>query len=168
MDSTRAMARHDRKRDKLGQYAECSASDCAENDIRCLRNAKVTGPDGVTVEVVLCASCHVQWLGKRATEDHHLSGQSNDAFTISIPANEHAVLSDAQQDWPGGTLRNLDGSPLLAAAAAFRGWLDILRLMIDRTIGWIPPYLESLDSWLRTTAGNQWWTSFEQHRMETT
>lgn len=166
MDPSDRMARHDRKRETLGQYAECAV--CRrETDIRTLRKARLDDPNGAPLTVVLCASCQIQLQGKRPTEKHHMSGKANDAFTIPIPANDHAVLTDAQQDWPRATWRNPDGSPLLVAAATFRGWLDVLQLMIDRTIGWIPELLESLDSWLRTTNGKQWWTAFETYRMGT-
>jgi len=62
-----------------------------------------------------------------------------------------------QRDWPEHTLRNPDGSPLLAAAAAIRGWLDVLWLVMQRTVGHIPVLLESLDEGLRTTYGDRWW-----------
>ena len=76
---------------------------------------------------------------------------------MPIPANDHAVLTDRQHDWPAATLRNLDGSPLLVAAAALRGWLDVLRLLIERTVGWIPDALERLDDALRKHLGPGWW-----------
>lgn len=62
-----------------------------------------------------------------------------------------------QRDWPERTLRNPDGSPLLRAAGAIRGWLDVLRVIIDRAVGWIPPFLEWLDERLRAVHGNRWW-----------
>lgn len=157
MDPSDRMARHDRKRETLGQYAECAV--CREGDIRTLQRAKLVDPHGTPIEAALCASCRIQFQGKRPTEKHHPSGKANDAFTIPIPANDHAVLTDAQQDWPRETWRNPDGSPLLTAAGALRGWLDVLRLMLERTVGWIPAMLESLDQMLRTTIGNAWWTT---------
>ena len=54
-------------------------------------------------------------------------------------------------------MRNPDGSPLLRAAAFIRSWLDHLRLVVDRAIGWIPPFLEWLDERLGTTVGPLWW-----------
>jgi hypothetical protein len=66
-----------------------------------------------------------------------------------------------QRDWPERTLRNPDGSPLLAAAATIRGWLDVLSLIVQRTVGHIPVLLESLDEGLRATYGDRWWESLD-------
>lgn len=59
-------------------------------------------------------------------DDHHVFGKANDPTTIvTVPANDHrAELSVAQQDWPKKTPENPDGSPLLAAAARIRGFVD--------------------------------------------
>jgi hypothetical protein len=65
-----------------------------------------------------------------------------------------------QHDWPTGTLRNPDGSQLLQAAAAVRGWMDILVLILERTIGWIPRFLEALDAWLCERLGPTWGDDF--------
>jgi hypothetical protein len=77
-----------------------------------------------------------------------------------MPANDHGILSDYQQDWSLETLRNPDGSPLLRAAASVRGWLDTLRLIMERTVGWVPAFLEALDAWLRGSLGERWWEQF--------
>jgi hypothetical protein len=77
-----------------------------------------------------------------------------------MPGNDHRILSDYQHDWPLDTLRNRDGSPLLRAAASIRGWLDVLRLIIERTVGWVPALLEMLDAWLRGLVGERWWEQF--------
>src|SRR4051812_34101732 len=78
----------------------------------------------------------------------HWFGQHNDPLTSPIPANDHRVLSELQAQWPEKTLRNPDGSPLLRIAAGLRGWLDVLRLLIERVAGWIPAALEQLDELL--------------------
>jgi hypothetical protein len=96
----------------------------------------------------------------RWTEVQHWFGQHNDPLTSPIPANEHRVLSELQARWPKDTLRNPDGSPLLRAAAALRSWLDVMRLLIERVVAWIPPFLEQLDSWLRDRLGPRWWDGF--------
>ena len=76
-----------------------------------------------------------------------------------IPANDHAQLTDCQQhEWPAETLRNPGGSPLLRASGAIRGWLDVLRVIIDRSVGWVPSLLEKLDQALTRDHGPQWWT----------
>jgi len=78
-------------------------------------------------------------------------------MTIGIDPNDHRILSDLQQQWPARTLRNPDGSPLLAAAAALRGWLDILRLLLDRVLSQVPRLLEASDAYLVSLAGPRWW-----------
>jgi hypothetical protein len=30
-------------------------------------------------------------------------------------------------------------------------------VIIDRTVGWIPPFLEQLDAWLIDQLGHGWW-----------
>lgn len=80
--------------------------------------------------------------------------------TVPVPNNEHRILSDLQQDWPTNTLCNLDESFLLQIAAAIRGWMDILVLILERTVGWIPRCLELLDAWLRERLGPGWAREF--------
>ena len=106
---------------------------------------------------IVCYACLLLVQGKLPVEGHHLAGRANSPTKATLPANDHRLLSELQREWPPGTLRNLDGSPLLAAAAALRGWLDVLRLILDRTVGWIPPLLEWLDGELRRLLGERWW-----------
>jgi hypothetical protein len=70
---------------------------------------------------------------------------------------DHRILSELQREWPKVTLRNPDSSPLLRAAAMIRGWLDILMLLIQRILGWVPQFLERLNEHLNVTIGEQWW-----------
>lgn len=93
-------------------------------------------------------------------EEHHPAGQRNDPQTLATPANDHRVLSDLQLAWSRETLRNPDGSPLLCATAAIRGWLDVLWLIMIRSVGWVPEFLEGLDAWLRQRVGPRWWDEF--------
>jgi hypothetical protein len=53
-------------------------------------------------------------------------------------------------------LRNTDGSPVLRAAAAIRGWLAVMRVIIDRAISWVPAALEILDALLTYRHGPRW------------
>lgn len=131
----------------------CSHPGCSETDPFAL--------SGVHPQIV-CAEHRADRDGRSWTEAHHWQGQANDAEDVSpIPANDHAVLSNKYQgEWPRETLRNPDGSPLLQAAAALRGWLDAMRLIIERTVGWIPPLLEVLDAYLRQKLGPRWWDDF--------
>jgi hypothetical protein len=99
--------------------------------------------------------------GRPGVEAHHPPGRHNDPRTIDVPANDHRVLSDLQLAWPLETLRNPDGSPLLRAAAAIRGWLDVLWLIMTRSVGWVPAFLEQLDAWLRERIGPRWWDDFK-------
>lgn len=155
------LAREDKKRARLGQYAECA--DCGETEIRLLQRTRMGAVNGTDI---LCARCRLIRQGQHPKEAHHLAGRHNDPTTAKIDANDHAVLTDAQQDWPEATLRNPDGSPLLAAAAALRGWIDVLQLMIDRTVGWIPELLEFLDRALRNVWGTNWWEAPEMEGIE--
>ncbi len=150
-----ALAREHRKQERLGEDDTCQI--CGEDDARGLHQVELIDATGTPITVTLCASCHVQLQGNRATEDHHPAGRANDPFTVAIPATEHAILSDWQHDWPRETWRNPDGSPLLIAAASLRGWHDFVRLLIERTVGWIPGYLEQLDALLRQQLGPCWW-----------
>jgi hypothetical protein len=153
-----ALAREHRKQERLGDDDTCHI--CGETDIRALRQIEPASSMEGTITVALCASCHVQLQGKQPTEEHHPAGRANDPFTVPVPATDHAVLTDWQYDWPRGTWRNPDGSPLLRAAASLRGWLDILRLLIERTMGWIPAFLEHLDTILRQQLGEGWRTAY--------
>jgi hypothetical protein len=128
------------------------------NEPKC-RSCTECHPDaltGVAPEIV-CYACLAQLEGRALIEDHHPAGRHNDPVTVPAPANDHRILNVLQEEWPTMTLRNPDGSPLLAAAAAIRGWLDILRLIIDRAVGWVPEFLEWLDSALRASVGECWW-----------
>jgi hypothetical protein len=106
---------------------------------------------------IICYECEAKKSGKSEIEQHHPAGQNNDSSTVPIPANDHRGLSDRQSDWPLNTLRNPEASPLLKAAAAMRGWLDILAELIERILGWIPEFLEALDDFLLEKLGSHWW-----------
>jgi hypothetical protein len=125
----------------------CPINDCAETHPFALT--------GCSPEVVCYEHALDRW-----TEDQHWFGQHNDPLTSGIPANDHRILSELQGRWPKDTLRNPDGSPLLRAAAGLRSWLDVMRLLIERVVGWIPPFLEQLDAWLRDRIGPRWWDGF--------
>jgi hypothetical protein len=95
--------------------------------------------------------------GKSAHEDHHPAGVANSPLKVRTPGNDHRRLSDRQRDWPEETLGNPDSSPLLKIAAMIRGWVDYLRLLLERGIARIPPALEWLDQLLRQSIGERWW-----------
>lgn len=141
-------ARHARRRRALPPDARCA---CGEMDPCCLVE---------TDAGIQCYGCRARNASRSGTEQHHVAGRHNLATTVPIPNNEHRILSDRQQDWPTTTLRNPDRSPLLQAAAAIRGWLDILVLILERAVGWIPGFLEALDAWLCARLGPAWGQEF--------
>lgn len=136
------MRRAQRQR-RFGPNGRCTA--CGESDPVAL------------VKSDLCYGCQARQAGKSDVELHHIAGRHNSDFTVSLPANEHRLVSDQQNDWPERTLRNPESSPLLQAAGGIRGFLDILRLIIDRILSWIPEYLEKLDNSLTQQFGRRWW-----------
>jgi hypothetical protein len=112
---------------------------------------------------IVCYEHRAERAGRPWLERHHPPGQHNDSSDVAdAPGNDHRVLNGRQSLWPQETLRNPDGSPLLRAAAALRGWLDVLWLIMTRTVGWIPEYLERLDAWLRDRLGERWWDEFRR------
>src|SRR5206468_1931546 len=107
---------------------------------------------------ILCYECRAEAQARGWTEGHHWLGRQNDQELVDpLPGNEHRRLSEYQLAWPKETLRNPQGSPLLRAAAAIRCWLDVLRLLIERVLVWVPEFLEYLDAWLREQLGPEWW-----------
>jgi hypothetical protein len=107
---------------------------------------------------MICAACQRKERGQAPIDRHHFCGERNSALTVEVPVNDHrAELSDAQNDWPQDTLRNPDGSPLLAAAAALRGGRDTIVYLIEQGLAWIAEMLECLNAWLCEQLGAQWW-----------
>jgi len=128
----------------------CSHPACAECDPTALTG---TAPDQVR-----CYEHQAVSVGRDWVEDHHLLGRANDpATTARVPGNDHRVLSDLQHEWPRETLRNLEASPLIRAAAAIRGWLDVLWVILTRAVAWVPAFLERLDAVLTERHGTGWW-----------
>jgi hypothetical protein len=126
--------------------------ECGEESL-----AALTG----TTPNIICYECQARRKKRSTTEKHHFAGRNNDPLTVSIPSNDHRILSDEQKDWPTTTLRNQDNSPLIRAAATLRGLLDILRSLIERTLGWIPEFLEWLDDLLKERLGAHWWLEYD-------
>ncbi|HEY7351464.1 MAG TPA: hypothetical protein VH596_01740 [Terriglobales bacterium] len=110
----------------------------------------------------ICAACQRTALGKSAVDKHHFASKANNATTIHVPVNDHrAELSTAQADWPQSTLRNIEGSPLLAAAGCVRGFVDTILYLIERGLLWIAELLENLDEFLMKQLGPGWWIGTE-------
>jgi hypothetical protein len=70
----------------------------------------------------------------------------------------------AQADWPKSTLVNPQGSPLLAAAACVRGFVDMVFYLIERGLPWTADMLETLDQLLVAKLGPRWWVRTEIER----
>ena len=107
--------RHAAKENRLGAGASCDS--CTEADLRGLQRS---------LEGTLCAECRLVQGGKPRYELHHPAGRHNDNFVIPMHANEHAIMSDYQDDWPDETLRNPDGDLLHRHAALLRANHDFL------------------------------------------
>ncbi len=105
---------------------------------------------------IICIECLARRDGRSPIESHHASGAGNDPAVLRIPGNGHAMLTDAQRDWPPETLSNPRQSPLLWAAAWFRGSLDLLAMLIALARA-VPPVLEEVDEQLAAKLGERWW-----------
>ena len=113
----------------------------------------------------MCLECVRRKRGKSTQDNHHPAGKANNPTTTPILANDHrAELNVAQYDWPKETRENPEGSPLLAAAACIRGFVDTIFYLIDKLLLWIPQMLEVLDRFLAEKLGPKWWcgTPLEQ------
>src|SRR6266849_9358986 len=83
----------------------------------------------------LCAECTRKRCGHKTTDNHHVAGEANDPTKIPVPVNDHrARLSVDQMDWPKETRENPDGSPLLAAAGAIRGFVDTVVYLLEKLL----------------------------------
>jgi len=110
----------------------------------------------------ICAACKRIKSGQTTTDRHHFAGRTNNPTTIPVPVNDHrASLSTAQKDWPKATLNNSLGSPLLAAAACLRGFVDTVLYLIEDGLIWIAEMLEKLDELLMRKSGPRWWLNSE-------
>jgi hypothetical protein len=136
--------------ERLGtRTPRCEVEGCDETD-----PAALTG----TFPNITCYEHLAERQGRSWTEGDHLAGQHNcPTEIVELPGNDHRAKSDLMTEWPDRTIRNPDQSPLIRAAATIRGWLEVLRIIIMRAVGWIPPFLERLDAWLTSRVGVTWW-----------
>ena len=113
----------------------------------------------------VCAECDRRQKRKSILDNHHPAGQANSPVTIPIPVNDHrAELSTAQYDWPEKTLENPHASPLLALAAATRGFADTNAFLVERLLLPQAEALEYLDVLLAEKFGPEWWKKTELER----
>jgi len=114
----------------------------------------------------VCAACDCEQRGKTTMENHHFAGKSNSPLTVPVQVNDHrAELSEAQRDWPKKTLENKDRSPLLAAAASIRGFVDTILYLIKQGLLWIADMLEKADAYLGQRLGPKWWVGTEIEKL---
>jgi hypothetical protein len=60
-------------------------------------------------------------------------------------------------DWPKETRENPDGSPLLAAAGAIRGFVDTVVYLLENLLLRHANVLEEVDAYLVRSLGRKWW-----------
>ena len=148
----RRALRHERKRGTLGGKAACEA--CGETDIRTLQ---------ASGGKVLCADCRLELSGSAPVEKNHPAGRRNDSFAVEMRANEHAVFSDMQNDWPPDTLRNPKRSPLLRLAASHRATRNTLLRQAEVQLEQAE-LIEDLEKFCRRKIGEDWCREFEVFR----
>lgn len=113
----------------------------------------------------VCAECERVAKGQTTMDQHHYAGKANNPATIPARINDHrADLSAAQADWPKSTLRNPDRSPLLAGAACVRGFIDVVRYLVETGLLSLLDMMEKLDEFLRKKLGPKWWVKTEIER----
>jgi len=105
----------------------------------------------------ICMECDRKQRGVSTEDDHHFAGKANSPVTISELANDHAELNEMQRAWPERTLRNPEGSPLLAHAAEIRGLVDVNVFLYRRSQIPAAEDLESIDERLTRKLGPRWW-----------
>ena len=106
----------------------------------------------------ICAECQRKEKGHKTMDDHHFAASANNPLTVPVPTNDHrAELTVAQDDWPRDTRDNPDGSPLLAAAACIRGFVDWVVYLIQKGVLWVAQMLEALNKFLVDKHGSTWW-----------
>jgi hypothetical protein len=110
----------------------------------------------------LCAKCERKKRGHKTTDDHHVAGKANDPITIPVDVNDHrARLNADQMDWPKETRENSDGSPLLAASGAIRGFVDTVVYLLENLLLKHAEILEKIDAYLVRTLGRKWWLKID-------
>ena len=105
----------------------------------------------------MCAECLARERGRNWTEARHIAGRRNLDHIVVVPLNTHRVLSARQEGWVVHALRNPHQSPLLRAAAALCGVLDVVAELVHKSVGWIPELLERIDESLCATYGSDRW-----------
>jgi hypothetical protein len=111
---------------------------------------------------IMCRECKRKKEGKMTVDNHHFGAKANSPIKIPVPTNDHcAELNAAQFDWPKETRENPNGSPLLAAAACIRGFIDYILYLIEKGLRWVADMLEAADTYLGRQLGSKWWVGTE-------
>ena len=109
----------------------------------------------------LCRECRLIASGKEPFEDHHPAGRRNDPCAVRLPANDHAVLSDKQEDWATGTRRNRSLDFLHADAARDQATHDWHLHIAEQSEAWAK-IKEALAEFLEVKLGPDWWEMFQE------
>jgi hypothetical protein len=118
-DPESAYARNAISKRRSGVGARCK---CGETRAQALIREKTC---------VICHECKRKEQAISTRDSHHFAMKANSPITVSVPVNDHrAELNVAQHDWPKQTRENPDGSPLIAAAACIRGFMDTILYLI--------------------------------------
>lgn len=129
--------RRARRQLRLGDGSHC---ECGQGNPVLLRRT----PAGIE-----CADCQARRRTGHNTERHHPAGRANSEFAVPINADTHALLTDAQHDWPRDTLRNPRQHPARRLAAIIRAGIDTLRVVgepLGAELEELTDWLESLDT----------------------
>jgi hypothetical protein len=120
-------------------------------------------------EPTICAACQRTEHGKTAKDRHHIAAIANSPTTMLVHVNDHrADLTELQERWPTRTRDNPDGSPVLAAAAAIRGFVDTLVYLMTKCVLWVAECLEGVDALLVARFGPTWWAKTDVARFAPT
>jgi hypothetical protein len=143
-DPIRSAARKATAKRRMGKNTRCA---CGE-----------TRPEALIGNTGVCAKCQRKRTGRATTDRHHVAGRANSPVILAVPVNDHrGILSEDQRGWPGDTLENREGDPLLAAAGCLLGFIDTAIYLIDSLLRWIAEMLELLSKLLVEKLGPQWW-----------
>ncbi len=111
----RLALKHDRKRQRLGGDR---CENCGNKDIRVLQESIIQSK-----RMVLCAECRLCLQGKSIYEAHHIIGRDNDDFTILLPANDHAVLTE----------ENMEQEDFTPSERLYK-WLQALKIILNQVL----------------------------------
>ena len=95
---------------------------------------------------ILCHEHLADPDGRCWTQQHHPSGRANSPDTVPTPGKRPRVRQWAPVTVGPGDVAQPRRQSAAAGGRGDPGWLDILRLIIERTVGWVPAVLEAWTS----------------------